>query len=187
MKRLLLFTIGTLLCLIALPACAETVQPPTETATPTVAYIECDYCFESVPEEYAYRRYDSWNKNTPKTEAQKALFNAVYAAGMAGNELSIKEQNEIYDKAYQDALRNIICPKCVYGDYRALLEALKERPNAFSEDFMVVKATECVWCSSLAPDDLVDINGERLCIACVSDALQNDKVASAFDHYREYG
>lgn len=185
MKRNLLFTICVLPLLLVLAACAESEPSPTETTTPTIAYVECDYCFESVLEEYACRKYDRWNENTPITEATKAVFNAVYAAEMAGDELSIKEQNEIYDKAYEDASRNTICPKCVYGDYRALLEALRERPDAFSEDTFIVEKSECNWCGNYAPSDLRMDNDEPVCIDCITEALHDEKVAKAILEYIE--
>ena len=55
------------------------------------------------------------------------------------------------------------------------------------DDYMVFEMSECIWCGNYAPSDLYDENGERICIDCITEALQNDKVARAIRNYFEYG
>lgn len=57
----------------------------------------------------------------------------------------------------------------------------------YFEDYLVVKKSECNWCGNYAPSDLYDKNGERICIDCITEALQNDKVARAIQNYVENG
>ena len=55
------------------------------------------------------------------------------------------------------------------------------------EDYMVLEKAECNWCGNYAPADLYDQNGERICIDCITEALQDDNVARAIQNYIEYG
>ena len=52
---------------------------------------------------------------------------------------------------------------------------------------MIVECTGCSFCGYYAPTALHDQNGERICIDCVTKALEDDKVARAVWNYYEIG
>jgi hypothetical protein len=89
-----------------------------------------------------------------------------------------------------------VCPSCAEQQIR---EYVNEQESAYNsienygeyiaddEDYMVVEKSECSWCGNYAPSDLYDENGERICIDCITEALQDSKVARAIRNYIEYG
>ena len=90
---------------------------------------------------------------------------------------------------------SVLCPYCAN---REILAQAKEKDAAYDEieanglyltddGYMVVEQTMCEWCGCWAPFNLYDENGTRICIDCITEALQNDKVARAIRNYVEYG
>ena len=94
---------------------------------------------------------------------------------------------------------NVICPYCAQDqineqirDQESMKSSIEDHgeyiPDIdYLEDYLVVEKSECNWCGNYAPSDLYDENGERICIDCITEALQNDKVARAIRNYFEYG
>ena len=89
-----------------------------------------------------------------------------------------------------------VCPSCAERQiiaYKTQQESITDSVETYGEyisddeDYMVVEKAECNWCGNYAPSDLYDENGERICIDCITEALQNDKVARAIRNYFEYG
>lgn len=89
-----------------------------------------------------------------------------------------------------------VCPSCAerqISTYKNQRESVSDSVENYGEyisdddDYMVVEKSECNWCGNYAPADLYDENGERICIDCITEALQNDKVARAIRNYVEYG
>ena len=92
-----------------------------------------------------------------------------------------------------------VCPRCAQTqiheqiqDQQSMKESVETNgeyiPDIdYLEDYLVVEKSECNWCGNYAPSDLYDQNGERICIDCITEALQNDKVARAIWNYIENG
>ena len=76
-----------------------------------------------------------------------------------------------------------ICPKCIYGDYRSILEHLSETPEVFSGDTITLKRGECFQCGNPAPNDLRFVNDECLCVDCATEIINDKNVARAIWKY----
>ena len=152
-------------------------------------YVYCDYCSASFPEEYAFRKIEGDAESYAQSAAKKAAFEATYNGELSGNPLGQGAVNKIYDEAYQEAYqyasKNTVCPSCVYSDFSEIIEKIAERPYAFSEDVFYVKKAECAWCGNLAPADLYNVDGDRICTDCISEALQDKRLSIALEEYSE--
>ena len=151
--------------------------------------ISCNYCDAIVPQEFVYITTDADPESYAKAEAKKAAFEATFKAESSNSPLSQDTINKIYDEAYQNAYsyasKNAICHRCIYSDYRALVDALQERPNAFTEDTLIVDSDVCAWCGNPAPASLCNEFGNAICITCITEALQNEDVAKAIYNYSD--
>jgi len=79
-----------------------------------------------------------------------------------------------------------LCPNCIQQDIDSVTDDYGGCiPN--DGDSMVIERAECNWCGNDAPADLYDENGERICIDCITEALQDSNVARALQNYFEYG
>lgn len=94
-----------------------------------------------------------------------------------------------------DFFGDTVCPSCAEDQIGYFVEAQEEAYDSVQnygeyvsdDDYMVVEKSACNWCGNYAPSDLYDQNGERICIDCITEALQDDKVARAVWNYCEYG
>lgn len=79
------------------------------------------------------------------------------------------------------------CPECAVQLVRAeSYRELQALENVLDESIILEKS-ECSWCGNPAPSGLIAQNEEHYCISCVTEALQNDNVFSAFMRFLEYG
>ena len=152
-------------------------------------YVYCDYCGADVPEEFVFISTEIEPESYANAEAKKAALEAAYGEELTGNSLSQGTINKIYDqeyeKAYNYALNNAVCHNCVYRNYREIIDAINERPYAFSEDVFYVKKAECAWCGNPAPEDLRNLKGDPICIDCISKAFQDSSISRALETYSE--
>lgn len=98
--------------------------------------------------------------------------------------------------AIRDFFGDTVCPECAQFQIDMYANQQEEMMDSVydsgsyisdSEDYMVLEKAECNWCGNYAPADLYDQNGERICIDCITEALQDDNVARAIQNYIEYG
>ena len=78
-----------------------------------------------------------------------------------------------------------ICPRCIYGDYKSILEHLSKTPEVFSGDAIVLKKGECFWCGNPAPNTLRFVNDECFCVDCVTEIINDKNIARSIEKYLE--
>lgn len=78
-----------------------------------------------------------------------------------------------------------ICPRCIYSDYKYILEHLTETPEVSSDNTIVLKKGECFQCGNAAPNNLRFENDECLCIDCATEIINDKNVAKSIWKYIE--
>lgn len=113
------------------------------------------------------------------------------------NMVKCGECDSEYPEKYgvSDFFGDTVCPSCAEDQISFFVEAREEAYDSVQsngdyvsdDDYLVIEKSECNWCGNYAPSDLYDQNGERICIDCITEALQDDNVARAVWNYYEYG
>ena len=83
---------------------------------------------------------------------------------------------------------DVYCSECE-NDVNESYKSFIDDNNVFfdSNDTLILDATMCDWCGNVAPSDLYDQFGNRICISCITTAINDKNVAKALNRYFEYG